>query len=82
MKPFTAALYDVLLPPLETRRSDEAISLLELALHRAQRTPISTTLLRNCHFKAGEYAAAAIALTTATGIDPTRAEAFSDLAIA
>lgn len=82
MNPYTAALYDVLLPPLEAGRTDVAMPLLKLALQSGADDPYFHYALGNCQFKAGEYAEAAIALTTATRMDPTRAEAFNDLAAA
>ena len=82
MNPYTSALYKILLAPLEAGQTDEAMPLLKLALQSGADDPYFFYALGNCQFKAGEYAAAAIALTTATRMDPTRAEAFNDLAAA
>lgn len=82
MNPYTTALYDAVLAPLAAERTDEAMALLKLALHSGAEDPYFFYALGNCQFKAGEYANAAVALTTATRIDPTRAEAFNDLAAA
>ena len=65
MNPYTAALYNVLLPPLEAGRSDEAMPPLKLALQSGADAPYFHYALGNGQFKAGEYAEAAIALTTA-----------------
>jgi hypothetical protein len=70
------------LPPLEAGRTDEAMPLLKLALQSGADDPYFLYALGNCQFKAGDYAEAAIALTTATRMDPMRAEAFNDLAAA
>ena len=82
MNPYTGALYDCLLAPLEAGRTEQAMPLLKLALQSGADDPYFFYALGNCQFKAGEYAEAAIALTAATRMDPTRAEAFNDLAAA
>lgn len=56
MNPYIAAHYDVLLPPLERRRSDEAMPPLKLALQSGAGAPYVHYALGNGHFNAGEYA--------------------------
>jgi hypothetical protein len=82
MNPYTSALYEIVLAPLEAGRTDEAMPLLKLALQSGAGDPYFFYALGNCQFKAGQYAEAAIALTVATRLDPWRAEAFNDLAAA
>jgi hypothetical protein len=80
MNPYTGALHDALLPSLEADRTEETIPLLKLAIQSGADDPYFLYALGNCQFKAGQYPESAIALTAATRLDPTRAEAFNDLA--
>ncbi|HEX4366918.1 MAG TPA: tetratricopeptide repeat-containing glycosyltransferase family protein [Rhodopila sp.] len=80
MNPYTIALHDALVPLLEGGRTEEAIPLLKLAIQSGADDPFFLYALGNCQFIAGDCTEAAVALTTATRIDPTRAEAFNDLA--
>jgi hypothetical protein len=82
MNPYTAVLHDALIPALEAGRTQEAIPLLKLAIQSGADDPFFLYALGNCQFLAGDCTEAALALTTATRIDPTRAEAFNDLAAA
>jgi hypothetical protein len=80
MNPYTSALYDALIGPMQEGRTEEAMPLLKLALESDGGESYLLYLLGNCQFKAGQYAEAALSLTTSTRIDPTRPEAFNDLA--
>jgi len=80
MNLYTKALYDSALPWLEAGLAEQAIPLLKLALQSGADDPHCLYALGNLQFKVGEYTEAAIALTTATRMDPTLAEAFNDLA--
>jgi hypothetical protein len=82
MNPYTGALHDILVPPLEAAHIEAAIPLLKLAIQSGAEEPFFLYALGNCQFKAGQYAEAAIALTMATRMDPANAEAFNDLAAA
>jgi hypothetical protein len=82
MNPYVAALHDASVPALEAGRTDEAIPLLKLAIQSNANNPYFFYALGNCQFKAGQYPEAATALTASTRMDPTRAEAFNDLAAA
>jgi hypothetical protein len=81
MNPYTGALHEASLPALDAGRTEEAIPLLKLAIQSGADDPYFIYALGNCQFKAGQYAEASVALTTALRMDPTRAEAFNDLAV-
>lgn len=76
----TTPYADALIATLETERVEQAIPLLKLAIQSGAANPYLLYALGNCQFKAGLYPEAATALTAATRMDPTRAEAFNDLA--
>jgi hypothetical protein len=80
MNPYTGVLHDALMPALEAGRTQEAIPLLKLAIQSGADDPFFLYALGNCQFQSGDVAEAALVLTIATRIDPTRAEAFNDLA--
>jgi hypothetical protein len=82
MNPYTQALHHAAVEPLEAGRAEEVIPLLKLAIQSGADEPFFLYALGNCQFRTGQSAEAAIALTAATRIDPTRAEAFNDLAAA
>lgn len=80
MTPYTKALFDAVWPALESGDAQAAMPLLKLALEANARDPYFHYALGNCQFRAGDIDDAAVALTTATRLDPKRAEAFNDLA--
>ncbi len=80
MTPYTKALFDAVWPALESGDANAAIPLLKLALAENARDPYFHYALGNCQFRAGDIEQAAVALNTATRLNPKQAEAFNDYA--
>ncbi len=80
MNAYVRALYEAAVRPLESDAPDTAIPLVKLALGSGDNDAFFLYALGNAQFKQGLYEEAAVALRASVRIDPTRAEAFNDLA--
>jgi hypothetical protein len=80
MSPSVEDLYHAIRTAMEAGRAQEAIGLAGQALAAGGNDGFFRYILGNCQFKAGDYAQAAANLAASVRLDPTRAEAFNDLA--
>jgi hypothetical protein len=82
MTPYAAALFESIRVPMEAGRTIEAIALLKTAVASGTDDAFFLYALGNCQFRIGDHAEAAVSLEASTRLEPTRAEAFNDLAAA
>ncbi|MEA2775776.1 MAG: hypothetical protein QOF90_1182, partial [Acetobacteraceae bacterium] len=82
MMPYAASLFEPIRMAMEAGRIGEATALLRTAVASGADDGFFLYVLGNCQFKSGDYADAARSLGASTRLEPSRAEAFNDLAAA
>jgi hypothetical protein len=82
MTPYAASLFEPIRMAMEAGRIGEATALLKTAVASGADDGFFLYVLGNCQFKNGDYTHAARSLSASTRLEPSRAEAFNDLAAA
>jgi tetratricopeptide (TPR) repeat protein len=82
MTPYAASLFEPIRMAMEAGGIGEATALLRTAVASGADDGFFLYVLGNCQFKSGDYADAARSLGASTRLEPSRAEAFNDLAAA